>query len=197
MHNVDKLEYLKSALTENPAELLRLAHTAVVTAKFRFIKRCAGSGTIAEPDTRIVNSANVQIGQNCLIREGVYIRAGAQGKVVLGDGAALNSFCRIFGHGTVEIGEDAQVGPGTLITTTDHDYEGNLESRYKSIRIGSGCWIGGNASILPGVEIGDGTVVGAGSVVNKDLPPKVVAAGVPARVVKQIPESSSSGRTAE
>lgn len=197
MHTIDRVEYLKAVLPENPAELIRLAHTAAVTAKFRFLKGCVGSGTIVEPDTRIVNSANVEIGRNCLIREGAYIRAGAQGKVVLGDGAALNSFCRIFGHGTVEIGEDTQVGPGTLITTTGHDYERNLESHYRPIQIGSKCWIGGNVTVLPGVSIGNGTVIGAGSVVNKDVPAKVVAVGVPARVVKQIPESQSSDSLTE
>lgn len=183
---MDKRKYLKHVLIKNPSELFRLLTIGWATVKFRYLKRCVGKGTIVEPETKIINSANVQIGDGCLLKEGIYIRAGTEGKITFGNGVAINAFCRIFGHGSVEIGEDTQIGPGTLITTTDHNFQGGLETRYKKVTIGKRVWIGSQVTILPGVEIGDYAVIGAGSVVNKSIPPRVVAVGVPARVIKQI-----------
>lgn len=185
--HVSKFDYLLKILRRNPSELLRLLHIALTTAKYRYIKRCIGKGCIVGRWTQIVNSANVQIGDYCLFQDGVYIRAGNQGKIIIGDQAALNSFSKLFGHGTIEIGEETQIGPGSLVTTTDHDYlDENLETRYKKVVIGKRVWIGANVTILPGVTIGDHAVIGAGAVVTKDVPPRSVAVGVPARVIKQI-----------
>jgi galactoside O-acetyltransferase len=92
----------------------------------------------------------------------------------------------LFGHGTIRIGEATQIGPCSLITTTDHDYHGALETHFKPVIIGKHVWIGANVTILPGVEIGDRAVIGAGSVVTKDIPPGAMAVGVPARVIKTI-----------
>ena len=191
MYKLHKLRDVARILRNNPSELLRLLRIGLTTLKYRYAKRCVGAGTIVSPGTTIVNSANVQIGRGCLLQDAVYIRAGAEGSVTIGDRAALNSFCRIFGHGGVEIGEDTQIGPGSLITTTDHDYEGDLETRYKGVVIGKNVWIGANVTILPGVEIGDGVVIGAGSVVNRQIPPRCVAVGVPARVIREIEKDAS------
>lgn len=60
----------------------------------------------------------------------------------------------------------------------------------KAITIGADCWIGGGALILPGVTIGDGSTIGAGSVVTRDVPPRSVAVGNPARVVKTLPAAT-------
>ena len=149
---------------------------------------------MVEQGTRAVHSPNITIGRNCLLKEGIYLRAGAEGRIVIHDGAALNAFCRIFGHGGVEIGRETQIGPGTLMTTTGHDYRESLETSYTGIKIGDRVWIGANVTILPGVTIGDRAVIGAGAVVNKDIPPDTVAVGVPARVVKQLgsPDASVS-----
>jgi acetyltransferase-like isoleucine patch superfamily enzyme len=88
------------------------------------------------------------------------------------------------------VGKDTQIGPNTVITTTGHDYLSNdLETAYSSIDIGERVWIGANCTILGGVTIGDQTVIGAGAVVTKDIPPYSVAVGVPARVVRTFDES--------
>ena len=190
MYTLDKWGYLLSVLRNNPSEMFRLLCVALTTAKFRYLKRCVGKGTLVEPGTKIINSARVQIGKDCLLKNSIYIRAGTEGKISIGDRAALNSFCRLFGHGSIEIGEDTQIGPGVLITTTDHDYQGDLETRFKPVFIGKQVWIGANVTILPGVEIGDSAVIGAGSVVTKNIPPLSVAVGVPARVIKQVEQPS-------
>lgn len=194
MHTPGKLTYLLQILKQNPSGLFRLLAIALTTAKFRYVKRCVGRGTTVEPGTKIINSANVSVGKQCLLKEGIYIRAGIGGRVVIKDRAALNCFCRLYGHGSIEIGEDTQVGPGTLITTTGHDYHDNLATHFKPVMIGRGVWIGANVTILPGVEIGDQAVIGAGAVVNKNIPPQTVAVGVPARVVKSLDDHTSEMR---
>ena len=186
MRHVHKASYLGRILSTNPLELLRLLQVGWTTAKYRWLLRCVGPGTVVGVGTVIVNSANVRIGRGCLLQDAVYIRAGTQGRVTIGDRAALNSFCRLFGHGTIEIGEDAQLGPGSLVTTTGHDYRKGLEASWKPVVIGRGAWIGANVTILPGVEIGDRAVIGAGSVVTRSIGPGSIAVGVPARVIRRI-----------
>jgi len=191
MYTLNKFSYFVRVLKSNPSELLRLFRIALTTAKFRYVKRCVGKGTVVGTRTEIINSANVHIGDGCLLQDAVYIRAGTDGSITIGDRAAINSFCRLFGHGSLVIGEDTQIGPGSLITTTDHDYQGDLKEHFRPVSIGKGVWIGANVTVLSGVKIGDFAVVGAGSVVTKDIPPRSVAVGVPARVIMQLDRPAS------
>jgi maltose O-acetyltransferase len=89
----------------------------------------------------------------------------------------------------ITIGEDVQVGPNVQFLTPTHPLEPDLRrAKYEAaqpITIGNNVWLGGGVIILPGVSIGDNTVVGAGAVVTKDLPGNVVAVGNPARVIRQ------------
>jgi acetyltransferase-like isoleucine patch superfamily enzyme len=183
MHELDKSRYLTRVILRDPGELLNLAHHAWTTFWFRYVRRCIGKGTVVGPHTRMVNCANIRIGEQSWLLDMVYIRAGTDGRVEVGDRVAINSFCRIFGHGSVQIGDDAQIGPGTLITTTNHDFQGNLEASFLPVVIGKRAWIGANVTVLPGVTIGDYAVVGAGSVVTKSIPARAIAVGVPARVI--------------
>lgn len=185
--HINKAQRIKGMLRQNPLDLLRLVRIGMTTAYYRFVRGCGGSGTIIGCNTQLINASNITIGRGCFLQDEVYIRAGDSGFVTIGDRAALNSFVKIFGHGGVEIGEEAQIGPGTLITTTGHDYtDQNLETSFSKVSIGARAWIGANATILPGVTIGDYAVIGAGAVVNKDVPSHTVAVGVPARAVKKI-----------
>jgi acetyltransferase-like isoleucine patch superfamily enzyme len=186
MYVLDKFGYFVTVLRKNPSELFRLVRIGLNTFQYRYVTRCAGEGTVIGTGTQIINSTNVQIGRNCLLQDSIYIRAGALGKVIIGDRVAINSFCRLFGHGSIEIGEDTQLGPGTLITTTGHDYARDLEVSFQKVVIGRQVWVGANVTILPNVEIGDFTVIGAGAVVNKSIPANSLAVGVPARVIRRI-----------
>jgi acetyltransferase-like isoleucine patch superfamily enzyme len=184
---IDKLDYIADVLKTNPGELLDIIASAFTTFKFRFLKRCASKGTIIRKKTQIINYANVRIGDNCIFQDFVYIRAGAHGKVIFRNNCMVNSFCRFFGHGGIEIGAHSQLGPGVTITTTAHDYTtDDLSEVFKKVTIGKKVWIGANVTILPGVSVGDNTVIGAGSVVTKNLPPDSIAVGVPAKVIKRI-----------
>ena len=186
MYVLDKFGYFVSVLRNNPSELFRLVRIGLNTARYRYVSRCAGQGTVFGTGTQIINSANVRIGKKCLFLDSVYIRAGTQGKVMIADRVAINSFCRFFGHGLIKIGEDTQIGPGTLITTTGHDYAGDLSVSFHKVVIGRRVWVGANVTILPNVEIGDFAVIGAGSVVTKSIPPDSLAVGVPAKVIRHI-----------
>uniref|UniRef100_Q0HU52 Acetyltransferase n=1 Tax=Shewanella sp. (strain MR-7) TaxID=60481 RepID=Q0HU52_SHESR len=89
----------------------------------------------------------------------------------------------------VTIGDHVMFGPNVLISTATHPIDpiARLTTEYgKPIRIGHHVWLGGNVSVLPGVTIGDNCVIGAGSVVNKDIPANSVAVGNSCRVIKQI-----------
>ena len=184
-HLPNKHLYVLRTILKNPTELLRLLRVAWSTFRFRFLHRCVGADTVVGEGTIMTNPSNISIGQSCLIMDRAYLRAGVQGSIVIGDRAALNSFVQLYGHGGIEIGDDTQVGPNTVITTTGHDYLAtNLEQNYAGIRIGSRVWIGANCTVLPGVSIGDQAVVGAGAVVSRDIPPRCVAVGVPARVIR-------------
>ena len=185
-HLPNKVAYLVKVATRNPAELFRLVRVGWSTFRYRYLHRCVGSKTVVGEATVMLNGGNINIGSNCLIQDRVYLRAGIDGKIDIGDGAALNSFVQMYGHGGITIGADTQVGPNTVITTTGHDYLAtNLEQNYSGINIGKRVWIGANCTILPGVSIDDQAVIGAGAVVSKDIPARCVALGVPARVVRQ------------
>jgi len=184
MNRRDKGREALLSVIRDPFEGLRLLGIAWNTFCFRYLRRCAGPGTVFGTGTRIVNAANVSIVRGCLFQDAVYIRAGATGRVDIGDRAALNSHCQLYGHGGITIAADAQLGPGTIVTTTGHDYAGNLEETFRPVRIGRRVWIGANVTIIGGVSIGDEAVIGAGAVVIRDVPPRTLAVGVPARVVR-------------
>ena len=111
--------------------------------------------------------------------------------VELGERVFFNFNCVILDVCPVRIGSHTMFGPGVQILTPMHPFNA-LERRGKEfgkpIEIGSDVWVGGGALILPGVRIGSRTVVGAGSVVTRDLPEGVLAAGSPCRVIREITE---------
>lgn len=90
----------------------------------------------------------------------------------------------------VTIGDRTKFGPGVSIFAATHPTDVQARRDFpdysKEVTIGKDCWIGGNTVILPGVTIGDGTTVGAGSVVTKDIPSFSIAVGSPARVIKTV-----------
>lgn len=89
----------------------------------------------------------------------------------------------------VTIGDQTQIGPGVQIMTADHPRDAQTRATGlefgRPIHIGSNVWIGAAAIILPGVTVGDGALIGAGSVVTHDVPPQATVVGNPARVLKR------------
>jgi len=91
---------------------------------------------------------------------------------------------------SIAIGDDVQIGPNVQLLTPTHPIDPDTRrakwEAAEPIAIGGNVWLGGGVIVLPGVTIGENTVVGAGSILTRDLPPNVVAAGNPARVVRSL-----------
>lgn len=106
----------------------------------------------------------------------------------IGRGVFINACCQIQDHGGVTIGDCSQIGHNVVLATLNHFLEPEKRrfTRPAPIRLGRGVWIGSNATILPGVTIGDYAVVAAGAVVTHDVPARTVVGGVPARILKEI-----------
>lgn len=113
------------------------------------------------------------------------------------DSNDLNNFqhfgCYYQAFGKIYIGKGTYIAPNCGIITANHDYNGSLDDHMepKDVRIGDNCWIGMNSMILPGVELKDNTIVGAGSVVTKSFDMgNIVIAGNPAKIIKIIDKKS-------
>lgn len=110
--------------------------------------------------------------------------------ITIGKDVFINSGCHFQDQGGIQIGDGALIGHNVVLATINHDLnpEENRKNHYAPITIGAHVWIGSNATILPGVTLGDWAVVAAGAVVTQDVPPRTVVGGVPAKVLKVIPE---------
>ncbi len=142
----------------------------------------------AQDKNAILDELLGRYGTNLTIQPPFYCDFGSN--IYLGDSVYFNYNCIILDVNKVKIGDRVLVGPGVQFYSATHPVEWDIRSSGlelgKPIKIGSDVWIGGGAIILPGVTIGDKTVIGAGSVVTKDLPEKVVAAGNPCRIIKHV-----------
>lgn len=127
---------------------------------------------------------------NAFINPPFYCDYGSHIKV--GKNFFANYNCTIIDVADVIIGDNCQMAPNVAIYTAGHPvYPSTRNTAYeygKEIVIGDNVWIGGNTVILPGVHIGDDVVIGAGSVVTKDIPDRCIAAGNPCKVIRKITE---------
>ena len=104
----------------------------------------------------------------------------------LGERVAIGWFAELDARGGISIGNDTNISSHVIMITGSHDLDDECYSAdFKAIHIGHHCWIGTRATILQGVNIGDGSVVAAGAVVTKDIPPGEVWGGVPARFIRK------------
>ena len=128
-------------------------------------------------------------GDNCFIELPFHANwAGAH--LFLEDGVYANFNLTLVDDGNIYVGSKVLFGPNVTITTANHPIDPVLREKgyqyNKDVYIGQNTWIGANVVILPGVHIGKNCVIGAGSVVNKDIPDNVVAVGVPCRVLRKV-----------
>lgn len=132
-----------------------------------------------------------EIGDGCYIEPPFHANWGGR-HVHFGNHVYANFNLTLVDDTHIYIGSHTMIGPGVIIATAGHPVLPILreqEYQYNApIHIGSNCWLGAGVIVLPGVTIGDNTVIGAGSVVTKDIPSDVVAVGAPCRIMRPIGE---------
>ncbi|MDR2429103.1 MAG: sugar O-acetyltransferase [Candidatus Margulisbacteria bacterium] len=138
--------------------------------------------------TKLLQELFARAGKNIYIEPPFHCDYGAQ--ISVGDNFYANVNCVILDVCAVTIGSDVFLGPNVGIYTAAHPLDAAVRAErleYGSpINIGDGGWLGGGVSVLPGVTIGANAVIGAGSVVTKNIPANVVAAGNPCRVLRRL-----------
>jgi acetyltransferase-like isoleucine patch superfamily enzyme len=139
------------------------------------------------------NFGEIELAAGCSLDRGVTLLCSGDGlphpKIIIGSSTYINRNTFLDASLKIVIGRDCGIGPGCYITDHDHGIEANRSPLAQELisqptQIGDRVWIGANVSILKGVTVGDDAVIGAGSVVTKDVPAEAIAVGVPARVVR-------------
>ena len=123
----------------------------------------------------------IQIGYDSNVAPHCFINGS---EIRIGNNTVINRFCVLDGRATIKIGNDVNISQYVLIQTLSHDYDSqDFAVIEKPVYINDNVWIGARAIILPGVNIGEGAVVGAGAVVTKNVEAFTIVVGNPARVI--------------
>ena len=132
-----------------------------------------------------------EVGENCYIESPYFANWGGH-HVHLGSNIYVNAGAKFVDDTHIYIGDCTMLGPNVVIATAGHPIDPELRRRGLQynlpVYIGKNCWLGAGVIVMPGVTIGDNTVIGAGSVVTKDIPSGVVAVGNPCRVLREVGE---------
>lgn len=125
-------------------------------------------------------------GEKIWVEPPIYFMYGKH--IFIGEGSYINVNCNFVDDGRIEIGKNVLFGPAVTVATVGHPINPAMrEYMYaETVKICDNVWVGGGAIICPGVTIGENSVIGAGSVVTKDIPANSVAAGNPCKVLREI-----------
>lgn len=144
-----------------------------------------------EKREKMLKEMFAEIGEGCYIEPPLHANWGGH-HVHFGKYVYANFNLTLVDDTHIYVGDYTMLGPNVVLATAGHPILPELrEQAYQynvSVRIGRNCWLGAGVIVLPGVTIGDNTVIGAGSVVTKDIPANVVAVGNPCRVLREINE---------
>ncbi len=173
-----------------------------------------GANVVLRHPHKIFIGDNVVVDDNCLLdakgdsNTGITIGSGVfigrntilhckNGDIVVGDEANIGFNCDLASSSRIEVGPKVLIAAYSYIVGGGHDFSRtdvtvmDQKRVAHGVRIGAGAWVGAGVTVQDGVTIGEGTIVGSGAVVNDDLPPKVIAAGLPARVLRARDEQPS------
>ncbi len=163
-----------SQISEAAARTTKLLIELNATAETEKVRQLWGeiSGAPLDPSTMIQIPVYINIGQFTRIGKNVYI----------------NHLCSMLDMGTITIGDNVLIGPKVNILSEEHPVNPADRSALmvRPVVIKNGAWIGAGATILPGVTVGENSVVAAGAVVNKDVPDNAAVGGIPAKVLKYL-----------
>lgn len=163
---------------------------------WRFRQRCAsvGDGLAILGPCAISCEGAIAAGNGLTIRSRpfnqVEISVAADARLEFGNDVFLNQGVRIACSRGISIGDNALIGDETVILDNDYHGVANSPAKAAPVRIEANVWLGTRVIVLRGVTIGRGSVIGAGALVTHSIPPFVFAAGVPARVVKDLPRTT-------
>ena len=137
----------------------------------------------------VSGTANIKLGKRCRLGMEVELRTVEAGHIQIGEDTRLNKGCTLTSYAQIRIDDFTIIGEFVSIRDANHGLKRGEPMRYqphtcKPILVGRDVWIGRGSCILPGVTIGEGAVIGANSVVTRDVPDFAIAAGVPAKVIK-------------
>lgn len=156
-------------LAKEQAQLaFRLNHTMPMTDEYNELLRqlfpTMGEGSRVNTPLTVVRAHNVKIGRNVVVMNG----------------------CLMMSAGGITIDDEALIAANVQLISNNHDLENRMIITCKPVHICRRAWIGAGSTILPGVTVGENSVVGAGSVVTHDVEPNTIVAGNPARLIKRI-----------
>lgn len=166
---------------------------ALHVAKGRYALRKCQTGRWARVQGRVIVNARgpIRIGDYCDIkghRAPTQFSVSRNASLVIGDDTRINTGTLVSATQSITIGSGCRIGNDVLIMDSDfHNVDvRDAEPKAGNIVIGDGVWLAARVTVLKGVRIGDGAVIAAGAVVTKDVPAYTLAAGVPARVIRQL-----------
>lgn len=150
-----------------------------------------GDNVVIERGVLVFHPQNIHIGSNVYIGHNSILHGYHKNEIFLEDHSWIGQGCFLHGAGGIKVGRAVGLGPMVKVLTSYH-LEGELSDplifnqlEFGEVNIEDGCDIGMGSILLPGVKVGEGSIVGAGSVVTKDIPPYSVSAGNPARLLRK------------
>jgi acetyltransferase-like isoleucine patch superfamily enzyme len=140
-----------------------------------------------------LDSGRLEIGEHTLLEPGCWLTLAPEARIRIGEGCFLNKNTMLAALELIEIGDHVMFANNCFVGDADHRYDDpEVPVTWQGfepqgpVRIGSNCWFGVGCVVTGGVEIGERSVIGSNSVVTRDIPPGVIAAGVPAKVIREI-----------
>jgi len=150
-------------------------------------------GPLHGPVLELLRAGRLEIGPQAFLEPGVWLTAGDSGRIVIGGGTFLNLNVQVAAVELVEIGAHCMLANGCFVTDGNHRFDDpKLPVPWQGFtskgptRLGDNVWCGANVVVTSGVTIGERCVIGSNSVVTEDIPAFSIAAGAPAKVIKQI-----------
>lgn len=178
-----------SLVLRSPRKVLRIMWSRF---RLRLGHVSFGPGLTFEGAVEIPNGRRVTLGAHVKLGKDIHLMAWPEGKLAVGDHSYIGRNSIVLAHQSVSIGKDCLIAPFCHITDVNHGIEAGELIRKQPLTsqpvvIEDDVWLGAGCSVLPGVTIGAGAVIGARAVVTKDIPPNAIAVGVPAKVIATRP----------